>query len=232
MHTAQSLGSFEKQRYISFGPSCLSAEILKACNLRFCSFGFDWFRSGSYHHSLFFKLPLKDFLKFHVYNLSLPLRQTTNPEKLSNKTSEYKEVNQIYGYNVLYNPHRYYNKESFEYYERAFRRLTLRLDISTRILERPTLVMADYINKDHYVYFYDTDKAAAYLRYHCLKRFNYLPYVKIIRFEIVEDRDFYGKSVVSITKEHHTEYTVPLSHTIDKDTKIRRLFYKSLSQIF
>ena len=31
--------------YMSLGPTCVSAEILKAGGLRTCTYGFDWFRS-------------------------------------------------------------------------------------------------------------------------------------------------------------------------------------------
>ena len=232
MNDRERLGNFEEQQYISFGPSCISAEILKACNLRFCTFGFDWFRSGSFHHSLFFRMNLKDFLNFQVNNISIPLRQTENPEKLSNITSEYSELKQLYGYNVLYNPHRAYNKNSFRYYKRAFERLALRLNKNKKEFKEPTLLMADYLNKNHYIYFNDTGKAAAYLRYNCLLRFNYMPRVKIVRFKLVEDEALYNESLLEIAKEHHMEYTIPLSHSIDKDTRIRRMFYKSLSDIF
>ena len=232
MYTSQSLGSFIQQRYISFGPSCLSAEILKACNLRFCTFGFDWFRSGSFHHSLFFKLDLKDFLKFHVNNLSAPLRQRSNPEQQDNKTSEVEGLKQVYGYNVLYNPHKNYNKYSFDYYERSFRRLTLRLDSNSPEFKSPIFLMADYLNKAHYVHFNNTGEAAAYLSYNCLLKYNYTPSIKIIRFKLVEDEDLCSLPLSFKKSEHHTEYIVPLSYKIDASTEMRRLFYKSLFEIF
>lgn len=232
MYTIQNLGSFIQQRYISFGPSCLSAEILEACDLRFCTFGFDWFRSGSYHHSLFFKLNLQDFLKFQVNNLSAPLRQRSNPEQQDNRTSELEELKHIYGYNILYNPHKNYNKKSFVYYERSYSRLALRLDSNSPKFTSPIFLMADYLNKDHYVYFNDTGKAAAYLRYNCLLKYNYTPSVKIIRFKLVK-QDQLGHQTLSISKkDHHTEYIVPLTHEIDANTETRRLFYKSLVDIF
>lgn len=232
MDTIDSYDSFKKQRYISFGPSCLSAEVLKACSLRYCTFGFDWFRSGSYHHLKFFNLELGEFLRNYVYSISFPLRQESDPSQLSNKTSEYKELKQIYGYNVLYNPHRNYCKETYSYFERSFMRLRYRLEGKFEGFEAPTLVMTDYLNKKHYRYFDDSDMAAAYLRYNCLMGFNYMPNVKILRFNLVEDKDFNSESVEAKLREHHMEYIVPVSHTIDSDTEMRRLFYKSLCSIF
>ena len=225
-------GSFNKQRHISFGPSCLSAEVLKACSLRYCTFGFDWFRSGSYHHLKFFNLELREFLEHYVYNISVPLRQESDPNQLSNKTSEYKELNQVYGYNVLYNPHRKYCKETFSYFERSFRRLRYRLEGKFEEFVPPTLVMSDYLNKKHYRYFDDSEMASAYLRYNCLMGFNYMPNIKILRFNLVEDKNFNTESVVTKSHKHHIEYTIPISHTIDSDTTMRRLFYKSLGSIF
>ena len=44
--------------YISWGPTCVPAEILKASKLRACTFGFDWFRSGSYFVEENLRMPL------------------------------------------------------------------------------------------------------------------------------------------------------------------------------
>ena len=36
----------KKIAFISLGPTCVAAEILKAGGLRTCTFGFDWLRSS------------------------------------------------------------------------------------------------------------------------------------------------------------------------------------------
>ena len=220
-----------KQKYISFGPSCLAAEILKACNMRFCTLGFDWFRSGSYHHSMFFRQKLNNFLKYQVYNLSAPLRQIIDPNKTPSKTSEIKRIEQLYGYDVLYNPHRKYDHQSFQYFKRAFQRLDHRLNSNSKEFSQPTLLMADYINKQHYIYFENTEKAAAYLRYNCLLKYGYMPSVRIVRFKLVDEKGFIELDVEQKESDEHIEYTVPISHEVDKDTVTRRVFYQSLYTI-
>ena len=219
------------QKYISFGPSCLAADILKWCNLRVCTFGFDWFRSGSYHHALFFRLKTKDFLKFHVNQLSYPLRQIGNPNNTLNKTSEFKPLQHLYGYEVLYNPHRNYDEISFMYFGRAFNRLENRLDSNQGGFKKPVLLMADYLNKEHCIHFHDTSKAAVYLQNNCLLRYGYIPEVKIIRLKIVDERDFFNKSMSTERLKSHIEHTVPITKKIDDDKSIRRVFFKSLVDI-
>ena len=48
---------------ISFGPCCLGAELLQALELRTCSYGFDWSRSGSLEHKDFLKQGSSEFFK-------------------------------------------------------------------------------------------------------------------------------------------------------------------------
>ncbi len=79
---------YQAQSIISFGPSCLSAEILKSCNQRTATYGFDWFRSGSLHHASFIRYPTEEFLQHYVFRPSLPLFQKTNPLELESKTAE------------------------------------------------------------------------------------------------------------------------------------------------
>ena len=54
--------------FISFGPCCLGAELLQALELRTCSYGFDWSRSGSLEHKDFLKQGSSEFFKTRVMN--------------------------------------------------------------------------------------------------------------------------------------------------------------------
>ena len=129
--------------------------------------------------------------------------------------------------NILYNPHKKYDHNSFKYFERSFYRLC-GLDSTAKDFKPPILLLTDYTNKDHYIYFKDTFKAATCLRYNCLVKYGYMPLVKIIRFELVTEDKFLNQSLMQIKTEHHIEYKVPISHDIDANTTTRRVFYKNL----
>ena len=134
-----------KLAYISLGPSCVPAEILKASGLRTCTFGFDWFRSGSFFIEEFLRLPLEYFLHAYVYNPCLPLRQLVKPENKNFCTVEPSAVKQCFGFPYLYNPHRFLGSPSTkEYFSRSFARLhaVLNCPLTSKIF-----LLADYINK-------------------------------------------------------------------------------------
>ena len=131
--------------YLSFGPNCLSAEILRSCQLRERTYGFDWFRSGSWHHREFLRNSTDDFLKRYVLSPNVPMVQTERPEQKDSKTVELQPKQMIYGYNILYNPHRYiYERENIEYFRRSFQRLKLAL--AKHDLDK-TVILSDYTNK-------------------------------------------------------------------------------------
>jgi hypothetical protein len=110
--------------YVSLGPTCLSAELLKAAGFRSCTYGFDWFRSGSHHLKDFLELDLEHFLVKHVYSPNIPLMQNDDPNDLINNTAELAPFEPLYGYQYLYCPHRSYkNSSNLEYFGRAFDRL-------------------------------------------------------------------------------------------------------------
>ena len=130
--------------FLSFGPNCLAADILKSCELRKCTYGFDWFRSGSWHHKEFLRLPIEIFLAKYVYAPCLPLIQGTNPKRVASKTVELSAIKPVYGYQVLYNPHRpLYERETNKYFERCFRRLDSALNSKSEV----NILLADYTNK-------------------------------------------------------------------------------------
>lgn len=131
--------------FISLGPTCVAAEILKASGLRTCTFGFDWCRSGSKHLKDFLELPLDDFLHRHVYNPNIPLTQASDPRELSTLTSEPVPLIPLYGYQYILNPHRDIREPStLQYHKRTFGRLKRVLSLEE---VRKVFVVADYADK-------------------------------------------------------------------------------------
>ena len=217
------------QSMISFGPSCIAAEILKACRMREKTYGFDWFRSGSIHHKLFFKLDTESFVSNIVMRPSIFFSQGEKLANTKNRTVELKQKKIIYGYDILYNPHRDYNKETENYFRRAFKRINLRMKCSEEI-PRPILLMADYTNKEDYTYFKCPFVSARYLMYSALLRYGYLPKIVIIRFVLVAE-DKWVKDNIQIEERNNVKvYKIPISHEVDKCEKQRRIFYSSVSE--
>ena len=135
-----------KSTYISLGPTCVPAEILKSSNLRRFSYGFDWCRSGSYFFSQFFKYSLEIFLEKYVNQPVIPLYQITPPELLNNNTSEVNQIQQVYGFPYIYFPHRNYLKQdTIDYFYRSFQRL--KISTSNKSIRKYFLI-ADYANKE------------------------------------------------------------------------------------
>lgn len=133
--------------YISFGPTCVPAEILKAAGLRRCTFGFDWFRSGSFFIERFLSCPIDEFLVSYVYNPCIPLLQSVDPATVLLNTSELHHNQPCYGFPYLYNPHRSLQSQlTREYFRRSFVRLHQVLS-DPRVFK--IVFLADYINKPY-----------------------------------------------------------------------------------
>lgn len=138
---------YRKTAFISLGPTCVPAEILKAGGLRTCTYGFDWFRSGGIYVKHFLETDIDTFLKFHVYNPSILLEQCNNPETIKNNTTELQRADPIYGYPYLYNPHRnLHSKATRDYFKRSF--IRLKNAIQNESLKKE-FILADYTNKLH-----------------------------------------------------------------------------------
>mgnify|MGYP006283063061 CR=1 FL=1 len=141
-----------KIAHISLGPTCVPAEILKASGLRTCTFGFDWFRSGSFFVEEFLNISLPCFLDKYVINPCIPLRQMLPSvlESSASHTMEPSVINPIYGYTYLYNPHRVLDDpRTAAYYKRSFDRLRRAIYDSSTFKR---YFVADYVNKEHAIH--------------------------------------------------------------------------------
>jgi len=177
-----------KSAFISFGPTCVPAEILKAGSLRRCTFGFDWFRSGSFFVGRFLESSLDDFLKCYVFNPCIPLAQLGDPASNPLSTTELSHHDVVFGFPYLYNPHRSLNcMLTRDYYRRSFARLKNVLQLSNVF---KIIFIADYINKPHASYIKDPMKAIAevngYLSRAGIKNYS----IVLLRIEI----NFYANS--------------------------------------
>ena len=138
-----------KTAYISLGPTCVPAEILKASGLRTCTFGFDWLRSGSFYIEEFMRMELHCFVERYVANPCIPLRQciSTAINHAHPHTIEPSVIRPLFGYNYLYNPHKDLNDPlTVPYMKRAFSRLKNVIQDKS-IIKR--YIITDYTNKHH-----------------------------------------------------------------------------------
>lgn len=217
------------QKFISFGPSCIAAEVLKACKMREKTYGFDWFRSGSIHHKLFFKIDNESFVSNVVMRPSIYFKQEGKLSDKKNRTVELQQQRILYGYDILYNPHRDYNREAEGYFRRAFNRIDLRMKWNEEV-PRPILLMADYMNKKHYTYFNCPFESAKYVIYNALLKYGYMPKVVIIRFMIVGEESWAKDNIEMEERNNIQVYKIPISDEVDRCEKKRRIFYSSISE--
>ncbi|WP_115071185.1 DUF1796 family putative cysteine peptidase [Synechococcus sp. UW179B] len=133
--------------FVSLGPTCVPAEILKASGLRTCSFGFDWARSGSVHLQNFMSMELSSFLDCNVFRPCIELQQWLSPTDSSVNTGDVRPRTIKYGFQYYYNPHRDLRlKKTHEYLRRSFSRLG---SVMTDKSCEKVFVLSDYINKQH-----------------------------------------------------------------------------------
>ena len=147
--------------FISIGPTCVPAEILKAGQLRKCSYGFDWARSGSHHLRDFLQLNHEVFMQKHIYTPSVPLTQPVDPSTSILNTVEPEAYSPLYGYPYYYNPHRnLYLEETHDYLDRCFFRTREVFENHNR---KKILILADYINKAGAIFLNKTGLISEYL---------------------------------------------------------------------
>ena len=94
------------QTFISLGPSCASAGILKWSNLRRFSYPLDWSRSGSWHLEDLFNLTPEEYYIKHISTPNIQLKPKSPPGPDNHFTSSLIVPEQIYGYNYFFNPHK------------------------------------------------------------------------------------------------------------------------------
>ena len=135
--------------FISLGPTCLGAEILKAGRLRDCTYGFDWVRSGGYFIFKFFEMEHELFIDKYVVDPCVPLLQNENPALRADLTVNPEPINPIYGFPYIYTPHRDYRElETRDYLVRSFTRLANQLKKN----EQTVFLVCDYENKQGCIY--------------------------------------------------------------------------------
>lgn len=186
--------------FISLGPTCLGAEILKEGNLRNCTYGFDWVRSGGYFILKFLEMEHQLFIDKYVVNPCIPLLQNENPSKRADLTVNPEPINPIYGYPYLYTPHRDYNEaKTIEYLVRSFARLAKQLQKN----EETVFLICDYENKKGCVYLDNweaftgkLENAFSISKHYNLNKFH----IVFLRINLFDDRiDFCSAKEKAIT---------------------------------
>jgi len=145
-----------KNTFISLGPSCIGAEILKAAGLRRHTYIFDWCRSGLIHYEEFLRYSPGEFVTRFVANPHISLEQAEEPSEMNKNTGHLKRKSNICGYDYIYSPHRDLNKdETIHYFIRAAKRTkqALRNNAIAKIL-----LVCDYTNKRDYSYLGRTEE--------------------------------------------------------------------------
>jgi hypothetical protein len=216
--------------YISLGPTCVPAEILKSYGLRTCTFGFDWCRSGSYHLQEFFDLSLDDYLQKHVYHPNIPLTQSVNPMNLASRTSELMAIPTLYGYQYFFNPHRDIRELSTKMYHlRAFERLKNILEDSTVI---KIFLIADYVNKEYASFLGQTTNVAKYI----LQQFskaeikNYK--LHIARFVLESFNDCPFQFSTTNLRQDCELHTIKIDPSLDEPSVRHHLYRHTAKKIF
>jgi hypothetical protein len=234
------MDSLRSEGYVSLGPTCLPAEILKAGELRSCTFGFDWFRSGEYFIRKF--LSSSDSFRFVddcVLNPHIPLVQTANPDVFNSHTAEIAKAPTLYGFDYLYNPHRpLYDLDTHAYFYRAFQRLS-------SFIREPTALkhffIADYTNKPHHTFFHDPNHVMKSMRMllesSSISTFD----ITLLRLELTDDRCCFNvdstHGIVNVTEPFYNcpklsdrLVTLSVSASLHDNPEYRTRMYKSVAK--
>ncbi len=223
--------------FISLGPTCVPAEILKAAGLRHCTYGFDWFRSGDFFIESFFNMPCDLFLIQFVNQPAIVLNQNSNPRNQSNQTSELAPYQPKFGFNYLYNPHRDYSDNSTqEYFHRAFHRLSSELE---NYNSEKHFIIADYANKHGSVFLRDS-KTDGSLLASVIESSTQYPFLRftltVARIHLIKSTSLlnaptlkFEKNIISNFNGHKVlELNIYLSDYFDNEGKLRCAIYKRI----
>lgn len=234
------MNSLSSVGYVSLGPTCLPAEILKAGKLRSCTFGFDWFRSGEYFISKF--LSSSDSSRFvdnYVLNPHIPLVQTTCPDTFNSHTAEIAKAPTLYGFDYLYNPHRpLYELDTSAYFYRAFERLNSFIREPTALKH---FLIADYTNKAHHTFFHDPIHVMKSLRMLLESSLITTFDITLLRLELADDRRCFGVgsthefiNVIEPFSSYHRLsdrfLTISISSALHDNPEYRTRLYKLLAK--
>ena len=177
------------QRFISLGPTCVAAEILRISDLRLVTYGFDWVRSGSIHLSQLMSYDINSFIETHVVVPNIRLTQIADPANSSVNTAELNKLSLVYGYEYFYAPHRkLLSANTISYHARTLSRIK---DVICKSVLRKCFVLADYLNKDGAITLQQVEQSCSFVRgildsYSCVKHD-----LVAIRITLLSENKFY-----------------------------------------
>ncbi len=140
-------------QFISLGPWCHTAGIIKSTHFKTCSYPFDWSQTGSSHHRDIFLLPPESFYYRHIHS---PARhfvyQATSSPNVHGHTNGCLVIDTpCYGYEFFYNPHRMPGLEK-AYFLRCICRFR---EVCQNESVTKIFIIADYTNKVHHDFLAD-----------------------------------------------------------------------------
>jgi hypothetical protein len=144
----------QKKKYISLGPFCLSASILKSAKLRDGSYPLDWAQSGYTTIKELVELSKEAFYFRNIYTPSIHFYQTST--KNTSQNDMFPLISSvdtnIFGYPYFYNPHKRLGAESKEYHLRTL----TRWENATSTGSSVTFLLTDYCNNPGNIFFDDS----------------------------------------------------------------------------
>ena len=145
--------------FISLGPSCLSASLLKTLNLRNCSYPFDWGQTGGLHLRDALIMEVNDYYYRHIAVPNVQLTQICNPESSDNNTATLRRKDHVYGHPFYHNPHRPIGSDK-DYYIRCLLRFK---DTVYNKNVKKIFVLSDYLDRPGEKYYKDPNIVCTYL---------------------------------------------------------------------
>jgi len=174
-----------KVEFISLGPWCHTAGILRSCDLRNCSYPFDWCQSGFIQHSEVLKLNPREFYYRHMHNptMHFEYHELTEPDTIGHTLGKLERVMPRYGFEFFYNPHRKHGQE-IAYFLRCLRRLR---EVCSDSSVSKVFVLADYIDKPGNTFLSHSHEVAHLVEDNILNNALGKAYCLIFRTKIVDN---------------------------------------------
>lgn len=152
-------------KFISLGPTCISASLIKGMGLKLESYPLDWAQSGSEIAKELFRLDETAFFWRHIHKPTQLLEQVIDNRILKKDelpTHGIKPIKSLFGYSWFYNPHSEINEHDNSYYRRCLTRFKQLIgnhtqDVCCIISDQPDLASYDYLNisSDQLIDFYN-----------------------------------------------------------------------------
>ena len=147
--------------YISLGPACFTASLLKFADFRRYSLPFDWARTGSFHWEDSFNLTPDEFYTHNVLTPNHRMVQVGDPRTSEIQMSELAYKVPTFGYPYFFNPHKKIGHDK-DYIIRCLKRLKQIYQSSDVLIKFVLSKHKDKVEEDFY--FNLTDDLLSYFQ--------------------------------------------------------------------